>query len=145
MLDLYRSFQLLHHMTTKLVSFVLPTVLPATEFLVISAVYVFIRIFQTPDVQLLQPLSIVMIALLALLILNLAISFAVNVTQASWNFVDVGHRTDIPKCKYINRYLNSCQSLNWKIGGTFTLRRDTFPDIMHRVIIDILINLLLVF
>jgi len=143
MLGLYRSFQLIHQLATELVSFILPTIIPAAESMVIVTSFATIRSFRNTEFELL--FSIILLGVLTLIVLDLAITFAVNVTEVSKEFVKVAQKLAVKNPKYIQLYLNSCQPLLWRIGRTFTLHRDTFPRIVDEIILNILINLLLVF
>jgi len=130
-------------MATDLVSFVLPTILPAAEVLVIVAAYSTIRYFRQAD----PSLSILVgtIGLVTLLILKLGITNAVHVTEASTYFIETGLKMNKRRMKYIQLYLKSCRPLQWRIGGTFALNCETFPRIADGIIINILIHLFIVF
>jgi len=144
-LRLYRSLQVIHSVTTDLFSFVLPTIIPAAEVLIIAAAYTSIRLSRKSKFSLVLAIAIAMVGMLAVLILNLAITFAVNVTEASKDFVETGHKIKTQQKKHITLYLNSCRTLNWNIGKSFVLGKETFVGIMHGIIFNSLINLLLVF
>jgi len=142
-LGLYRSFQVIHALMTDLVSFVLPAIIPAAEILVIATCFTVIRLLPSFDLGML--FTVVIVGALTLLILNLAITFAVNVTEASKGFLEIGRRVDVKSPKYLQLYLDSCQPLTWPIGHTFILNRETFPRIVDGIILNILINLLILF
>jgi len=122
------------------VSFILPSIIPATEVLIISAAYTVIRLFRQAELSL--TLMVGLVGILAVLILDVAITFAANVTEASKEFIEIGQKTNM---KYFRLYLKSCQPLNWNIGGAFLLNKKTFPRIADGIILNILIHLLLVF
>jgi len=125
-----------------LLSFVLPTIIPAAEALIIATSYNTIRLFRKSDPS--QTVAIAAIGLIAVLILNLALQYAVNVTEASKAFLKAGCGNH-ERHSYVKKYLNSCPPIIWNIDGKYKLNRETFPRILDEIILAVLINLLLVF
>jgi hypothetical protein len=78
------------------------------------------------------------IGLLTLLVLQLAIGFAVNLTESSDEFLRTGirlNRGSRALRQLDKKFFRSCRPLKWKIGNCFTLTRFTFPQIFDGIII----------
>jgi len=142
-LTFYRYFQLSQCLANDLVSFILPTILPGAEALMIATAYTIIRLHRKLDVSLV--LGLTLLGIISIVIQGISIKLAVRVTEISKTFVDVVRRIEIKYQKHDQLYINSCRPLRWTIGGTLTLKKETFPQIVDVIIINILINLLVTF
>jgi len=97
-LKFYRSLQVMHHVANDLVSFILPTIIPAAEALIIAAAYNTIRLYRKTDFVL--TLTFSLLGLITLLILSLAVKCAVNVTEASKEFIENGQKWNLQNDKF---------------------------------------------
>jgi hypothetical protein len=142
----YRAYQVLHTLATDVVAFVLPVLIPGAEILVITSAYGVIRLYDS--FELLICIGMCAIGLLTLLVLQLAIGFAVNVTESSDEFLRTGiHLNHGARAlrQLDKKFFRSCRPLKWNIGKCYTLTRFTFPHIFDGIIIAVLINLLVAF
>jgi len=138
----YRMHQIHHKIATESADPLLPVIIPMGEMLLITTTFTLIRFHNSFIPAILVPFFFV--GILAGEMLMLAIQLAVNLTNCSQQFIDLGSKFSTHFSKADKKFFKSCQPLKWKIGGSFTIVKDTFIKIMNDVVINGVINLLLV-
>jgi len=139
----YRSLQVHHGMATEASKAFLPVVIPTAEVILITSIFTVIR-FHDRFNQLLL-LALIFVALFAGIMLGLAIENAVRVTTKSAKMGELGSSSGRRFEKEDVAFFKSCLPLKWKIGGSFSLNRDTFIRIMNDVVVVGVMNLLIAY
>jgi len=122
----------------------LPSYLIAGELIIISSLFLAIRL--KISVGHIFTVAIVAMGIICFFILKLCLEFAAEVTETSMEFARIPYLYEmIPVTTKDKAFWRSCRPMVISVGATFTINRETFPNISQDIILNGLINLLLTF
>ena len=138
---LFRSLQVHHKFAEDAFDAILPSTVIVAEVLIVTTLYCLIRLYSSLHFFLLCLL--LCISLFTTVLLTLGIWLAVQATEYSEKYIELGRSRQPTKSEDV--FLRSCRKFKWKIGNTFVLSRDSLPTIYRDIIVTYTINLLLTF
>jgi hypothetical protein len=143
----YRTAHVLHAEVMAAFKFVIPVYLVNAELLIISSLFQVIRLLSLGG-----PLvtgAPLLIALATVTVFRSCLEIAVRLTNLSVNFSCLPFSQRNVKEGLVSReerrFFKSCKSLSVRIGGTFTVTRETFPTVAQHILINYLVTLLISF
>jgi len=91
---------------------------------------------------LLLRIGYLMAAITIFIALKIIYSLGYKITKNSRGYLDSFVQNIGPKTAVDRKFFRSCKELNIDIGKFFKIKRNTFPSVMHEIIINATINLL---
>ena len=142
---LYRAHQIFHNFNLDAIQFIGPLLLSLLEFVAIVAFYSTIRLNSFISSAFL--INIIFIDIFILVELRTVFKFAYKMTQYSQVFSCIPNSElgQFVLSRSERSFIKSCQPLKWKIGMFFTVTRNTFPIILHSIVIKLVIDLLILY
>ena len=145
---LLRSHQILHNVGQQNTQYLLPGILLFGNFIIISALYTIIRVYDTqPTVLVLLVLSV---AVLTVFLIYLASYFGLRVTNSAdflLNCMTKKIRVTAG-AKYRREdmaFIKSCRDLKFSFNGWLVIEREFFICILHDVVLNNVITLLMTY
>ncbi len=143
----YRAAQVLHAESMAVFQLILPAFVTGSEFLIISCLFQAVRIRSTSGP--LVAANPLLVASIAVVILKTCLELAAKLTEFSQDFSRLPFPRMDGKGGIVSRedmrFLKSCKPLPLRVGGTFTINRETFPTVAHNILINNLVTLLISF
>jgi len=139
----YRAHQVFHNYIIEEIQIIGPVCLSCVELITIVFIYGTIRLGASVDVDLFLILNVFFVSLVCLVVLEIILQFAHQITQHSELLSKQQYFPDgRGPTKEDERFMKSCRPLKWKIG-VFTVTRNTFPTILNNIVIQSVIDLLI--
>jgi len=134
---------LFHARNIARLQFVLPVFITTAELITIATLFFGIKIGPSSGLIIISPVEIG-IAVITLTCLKVGLDTASQLTVLSQEFSSIGRiRKDVTKEEKC--FFASCRSCKVRVGETFTITKETFPNIFGDIIIGSLINLLVIY
>ena len=144
----YRAAQIFHDWAQGTVHYLLPAGVAVAEVVIISGLFVAIRLntYGTSTEERLLALVFLSVETNCFFVFKQCIEFASKVTDASRDFSRIPFLQKGSRYEHKDReFLASCKPLTFKVGETFTINRESFPTITMDIILGTLVNLLITF
>jgi len=141
---MYRTQQIQHAIAMRVAGSLLPFLLPATEAVIVIAVFAIIRFY-----RILHPficLTAISTTVVSIVALQAALRFANVLISNSKTYKDAHKLRNALTQTFLDRkHFLSYRPLEWVIGKSFRIQKDTFPKILQNVILDTVVSLLVYF
>jgi len=138
---LYRAHAILHQFATQLVFEIFPIAIQLLYIIMISTFFIVLRRHENLSSLFLLALS--MIGLTVCISLQVSFKLGYQLTEDSAVFLKSFTQSKSRyKTKENRQFFRSCQRFRLNIGNFFKVSRNTFPAVMHEIILNTVINLL---
>jgi hypothetical protein len=135
---LYRAHKIQHEVAMEVILEIVPVAIAGLYIVIITSFFLLAR----NNILILQPLFFIIGATLSIF-MKIIYSLAYKVTEYSAGYLDSFiHNVEI-KTQENSRFFRSCKQLDVDIGKFFKISRNTFPTVIHEIILNAIISLLL--
>jgi len=131
---LYRACRIAHQVAMEVILEVAPLGLLGVEIMIVTSFFVCVR-----NDTVIVRVTTATVCLTLTLVIRTLFMLAYKLTEDSVTFLD----NFMNSSEENKKYLQSCQQLHVDVGKLFRLTRNTFPSVMHEIIINATISLLL--
>jgi len=141
----YRGAHILHACMLRVCQFQLPVYIACAEAIIISTVFLVIRLHQVSGW--LVTLFCLFDGILCFFAFKATLQFSARVRDSSIEFARLPYvkRARDRLSKSDKLFLASCKPLELRVSSTFTVTRESFPTISQYIILASIINLLVIF
>ena len=135
---LYRSHIIIHEVAMELILEIVPVSIAGLYVAIVTSFFLLARI----NFVYLQ-LIFLIIGVKLCIFMKIIYALGFKVTEYSSGYLDSFTQNTGIKTKEDQRFFRSCRKLDVGIGKFFKITRNTFPSVMHEIVINAIINLLL--